>query len=85
VQVGDYLVSVGGIAVHDANWITPFRNEFNGRTGTPIEIVVRRGGQNTTLSGTLNTVDVVERSVELDPQAPAKAVRIRHSLFTGKK
>ncbi|MEP6733499.1 MAG: hypothetical protein ABJE10_22835 [bacterium] len=80
VQVGDYLVSVAGIAVRDANWTTTFRAQFNGRKGAPIDVVVRRGGVDVTLAGTLKTVDQVDR-VQIDSNASPKAARIRHAML----
>ncbi|MEP7001011.1 MAG: PDZ domain-containing protein [bacterium] len=80
VQVGDYLVSIGGTPVRDANWARAFRAQFNGRTSAPIDVVVRRGGVDVTLAGTLKTVAQVDR-VQMDPRVSPKAVRIRHAML----
>ncbi|MEP6621189.1 MAG: hypothetical protein ABJE47_17825 [bacterium] len=81
VQVGDYLVSVGGVTVVDANWTTSFRAKYDGHHGAPIDVLVRRGADTIPLVGSLATVSTVN-PVQFDSNASAKAVRIRTAIMT---
>ena len=83
VKVGDELVRVGDIAVSDANFAEKFRLQFAGRpSGSPMPIVVKRGGAQLTLPGALAYSTTAPR-VEDDPAASAKAVRIRNGILRG--
>jgi C-terminal processing protease CtpA/Prc len=84
VQPGDYLVSVAGIATTDPNWAAQFRAQYNGREGADMPIVVRRGGQDVTLSSKVMLATVVNQRIDFDPAASARAVRIRDGIMKGR-
>jgi len=85
LRQGDYLISIGDIAVTDEQFAEKFRAKFAGAAeGSPIVVRVRRGGAPLTLTGKLRFApgDVV---VEAEPNASGKAVRIRNGILRGTK
>ncbi|HYH79182.1 MAG TPA: hypothetical protein VEX86_05275 [Longimicrobium sp.] len=51
--------------------------------GTPLPIVVRRAGSEVTLNGNVRFVPVITTQIAPDPNASAKAVRIRNGIVRG--
>ena len=51
--------------------------------GTPLPVVVRRDGQEVTLNATVHFVTVTETKIAPDPNASAKALRIRNGIARG--
>lgn len=85
VRIGDYLVRIGDVEVTDDTFGARFRQRYGSASaGTPLPMVVRRGGESVTLDGRLR-LDAREnfRVVE-DPNASPKARRIREGILTGK-
>ena len=83
VTAGDEIVSVGEIAVNDADFGAKFRLRYAGRpSGSPLPIVVKRGVGTLTLRGSLSYVAAAPRITE-DPAASAKAIRIRNGILRG--
>jgi predicted metalloprotease with PDZ domain len=83
IRPGDYLISVGDIAVDDQQFGARMRAKYGASVpGTPMPIKVRRGTDELTLAGKLQfgAGDLV---VEPDPGASAKAVRIRQGILRG--
>ncbi len=82
VQSDDILVRVAGIPVEDNSFGEVFRSRFQSQApGTTYEIVVRRGGQELTLSAELQLAEVTTSQLMEDPSASAKAVRIRSGIL----
>lgn len=83
VRQGDYILSVGDIPVGDVNFGTLFRERY-GRAveGSSIAIRVRRGAQTVALTSQLRFAEVGIR-IEEDPDASAKARRIREGILRG--
>jgi predicted metalloprotease with PDZ domain len=85
LRVGDYVVAVGDITVGDVNFGAQFRTRYgNAVAGTPLPIRVRRGTRTLTLQSRLQLVPVGMRVSE-QPDASAKAVRIRNGILRGEK
>ena len=83
VKVGDVMVRVGSIDVTDQQFGAKFREAFAGKpAGTALPIVVRRGDQTLTLSGSIIYAPSAPRIVE-DPAATARAVRLRNGILRG--
>ena len=85
VQLGDYLVSVGGIDASDPAFQEKFNAKFSGTPpGGLIPIEIRRGTQRLTLNAPVrfNTIET-RRIIEIANASP-KALRVRESLLTGK-
>jgi predicted metalloprotease with PDZ domain len=83
VRPGDYLVSVGDIAVEDQQFGAKLRAKYGAsQEGAALPIKVRRGDETLTLPGRLQfgPGDVV---VDADPSANAKALRIRQGIVKG--
>jgi predicted metalloprotease with PDZ domain len=84
VRVGDVLVTVGEIPVDDQNFGARFRLRYsNAAEGSPLPIVVVRGGQRVTLSGKLMFANTGLR-IDVDPNGSAKAKRILQGILTGR-
>ncbi len=83
VEVGDYLLSVGGIEQKQDVSADEFRRRFANRDGEAYPIVVRRGAQELTLTARVKLGDNTVTRLEFDPSASAKAVRIRSGILHG--
>jgi predicted metalloprotease with PDZ domain len=83
LESGDALVRVGDVVVRNDEWGTEFRNRYGNAEGTPISIVVRRGGAERTLSARIRLDQVINGALDFDPKANARAVRIRHGILSG--
>jgi predicted metalloprotease with PDZ domain len=83
VRPGDYLLTVGDVAVQDAQFGARLRAKFGASVeGSPLPIKVRRGSETLTLPGKLR-FGPGDPMVEADPNASAKAVRIRNGILKG--
>jgi predicted metalloprotease with PDZ domain len=85
IRVGDYIVSIGDVQGRgQEDFGAAYRARYGtAAEGTPIPIVVRRGGQTLTLQGAVNfATSTIDRIVP-DPNAGAKAVRIRNGIAHG--
>ena len=83
VQAGDRLLALGDLSVADPNFGPAFRARFSRTEGAPLPIKVRRGADTVTLNGKVRLGARVERRIEVDPSASAKAVRIRNGILKG--
>ena len=84
VQLGDYLLTVGGLDVNDALFQEKFNEKFAAMPpGGTIPIEIRRGTQRLTLNAPVrfNTIET-RRIIEMANASP-KAVRIREGLLSG--
>jgi len=83
VRPGDYLLTVGDVAVQDAQFGARLRAKFGASVeGSPLPIKIRRGSEVLTLPGRLR-FGPGDPMVEADPNASAKAVRIRNGILKG--
>ena len=83
VRAGDYLLTVGDVAVQDAQFGARLRAKFGASVeGSPLPIKVRRGSETITLPGKLR-FGPGDLMVERDPGAGPKAVRIRNGILKG--
>jgi predicted metalloprotease with PDZ domain len=84
VRAGDYLISIGGVAVADQRFGELFRARFGqAAEGTPLEVRVRRDTAALALPAQLQFAPGQVR-IEPLPAASAKAVRIRQGILTGR-
>ena len=83
VEVGDFLVSVGDIPVTDNAFSVRFRQRYASKGGQPLPIVVRRGGREQKLTGTVTLLERISYGVVADTNASVKAVRIRNGILKG--
>lgn len=81
VQPGDYLMSVAGVPVADPDFIDRLREKVGMRDGTPVAFRLLRGDDTVAVTGKLQVQERVTMRVEADPQASAKAARIRAGLL----
>jgi len=79
-RVGDYLVSIGDVAVRGAGTFDSLRAKYQSTTASTLPLVVRRDGQLLTLPMPVQLVPRVRVRVADVPDASAKAVRIREGL-----
>jgi len=84
IQVGDQIVRIGEVVVNTPDFGPAYRERYgNVAEGTPIAIVVRRGGSEVTLDGSVHFVEVTNTRIAPDPNAGARAVRIRTGILRG--
>jgi predicted metalloprotease with PDZ domain len=83
VREGDYLISIGDLAVADQNFGVRFRARKY-REGQALTLKVRRGEQTLDLPSAVRYgVTRIERRVAADPNATPKAVRVRDGILKG--
>lgn len=84
VQVGDYLLRVGDIAVSDPDFGARYRARYaRSADGETVPLVVRRGGAEQVLTLPVrNRLRTVE-SIVFDRNASPKALRIRSGILRG--
>jgi predicted metalloprotease with PDZ domain len=83
VKAGDQLLALGDIEILDPDFGKAFRARFGKNEGDSLPIRVKRGKDTLTLHGVVRLNARVESRLEADPNASAKAVRIRHGILTG--
>ena len=83
VKVGDQLLALGNIEIMDPSFGEAFRSRFGKSEGDSLAIKVRRGADTLTLHGTVKLSERVESRLDADPQAGAKAARVRSGIFRG--
>ncbi|HVG43146.1 MAG TPA: PDZ domain-containing protein, partial [Longimicrobium sp.] len=84
LRVGDQILRLGEVAVTDPDFGPAYRARYGtAAEGTPLPVVVRRDGQEVTLNATVHFVTVTETSIAPDPNASAKALRIRNGIARG--
>jgi hypothetical protein len=83
VEPGDFLVTIGDISVDDESFAERFRAAFEGQPGALLPIVVRRDGQELTLTGRMQIDTRLEPRIASDPSAGEKAARIRTGILRG--
>jgi predicted metalloprotease with PDZ domain len=83
VRVGDVLLALGDVAISDPNFGPAYRERFRNAEGQDLPITVRRGADTLTLTGKVRLIEQVNAHVEPDPNAGAKALRVRNGILTG--
>jgi predicted metalloprotease with PDZ domain len=83
VRVGDYLLSIGAIAVTEG-FGDRFRARYGKAEGQTAPIQVRRGADTLSLDMTVQMATRTERQLVFDRTASPKASRIRRSILTGR-
>lgn len=83
VEVGDTVISVGGIDQKTDATGEEFRRRFAGREGESYPVVVRRNGGELTLQARVVLRDNTVTRLEFDPAAGSKAARIRAGILHG--
>lgn len=85
VREGDYLLRAGPVELGTPEDFDAFRAHFSSvPEGTTYEVVVRRGEEEITLDLDLRLSEDEQYTLKEDPNASAKAVRIRESLLSGR-
>jgi len=83
VKVGDYIISIGELAVSDQQFGEKFRALFAAAApGSPVPIKVRRGSATLTITARLQ---LAPGAMHIEPEANAspKAVRVRNGILRG--
>lgn len=83
LRPGDYLLSINGMLVTERRFVARLREMLGTRAGARITFDVQRGDQIVELVGPLQVQERVQMRVSADPDASAKAVRIRSALLHG--
>jgi predicted metalloprotease with PDZ domain len=83
IEPGDYLIRVGEIAVRDQTFGEQFRTRYARAEGQTLPVQVRRGDRTVDLRVTVRLGARPEQRLMLDPNASAKAMRIRNAILKG--
>jgi predicted metalloprotease with PDZ domain len=83
VRAGDYLLAINDLSVTDQSFGEKFRAMFAAaKDGQPLGLQVRRGAETLKLTGEMRLVPG-DLSIIVDPNASAKAGRIRNGILRG--
>lgn len=83
VELGDYLVRLADMPVTDADFGARYRARYARRAGETVPLVVRRGGEERTLTLPVRTRLRTVETVQFDRNASPKALRIRAGILRG--
>ena len=84
LEVGDTLVRIGDVvASTTADFGPEFRSRYHGKSGSALDIVVHRAGQELTLHTTVRERDVESVDLDLVKTPTPQQARIWHGLATG--
>ncbi|MEJ7810354.1 MAG: hypothetical protein WKG32_08065 [Gemmatimonadaceae bacterium] len=83
VRTGDFMISIGDIAVADPQFGEKFRTRFSGKEGSALPIRVRRGGELLTLNGQVRMRERYQTRIVPDASGGSKALRIRAGILRG--
>ncbi|HWZ57454.1 MAG TPA: hypothetical protein VNW46_00660 [Gemmatimonadaceae bacterium] len=83
VQLGDHLVSFGTVTFRNDSSYFELAARYGTTTDTIAPLVFRRAAAIDTVPIRIVRVPRVEAHLTVDPNASAKAARVRHGLFTG--
>jgi predicted metalloprotease with PDZ domain len=83
VQLGDHLVSFGTVAFKSDSSYFELAARYGTTTDTIAPLVFRRGATTDTVTTRIVRVSRLQAHLTVNPNASAKAARVRHALFTG--
>jgi predicted metalloprotease with PDZ domain len=83
VQVGDYLVRLGDIAVSDPDFGARYRARYARSEGQTVPLVVRRGGEERTLTLPVKSRVRTVETIQFDRNASPKAIKVRTGILRG--
>jgi predicted metalloprotease with PDZ domain len=83
LRLGDHVISVGPVSMHGDAWWTALSQHYGTSSDSAAPVVVRRDGATDTLTVAIERATRVRGRLVIDPNASAKAARVRHGLFTG--
>jgi len=83
LRAGDRIVSIGDVAIANDDSFAIFRTRYAGTQLTSLPIVIRRGGETTTLELPVPLFTRVQTRVSPIPGASEKAARIHAGILTG--
>jgi predicted metalloprotease with PDZ domain len=84
LRVGDVITAIGDRAVNDPGFGSWWREHWGRRPGARMPVTIRRGEESFLLEVIVELVPRVERRIEPDPNANAKAQRIRAGILRGR-
>ena len=83
VLPGDQLVKIGDLTLTTNDFGPPFREMYGKRGGEDLVYTVKRNGQTIELKGKVKIIPIITKRLDLNPNASAKALRIRHGILSG--
>lgn len=83
VELGDVLLRIGGSSTLDPDFGRQWRQVWGNRPGAELPLLVLRGDERKPLTARVEIDQRVERRIEPDPNANAKARRIRTGILQG--
>lgn len=83
IRVGDYIISIGDVAITDEESFGTLRERYAGTALTTLPLVVRRGTEIVTLALPVRLFSRTITRVSPIPGASEKAVRIRNGIMKG--
>jgi predicted metalloprotease with PDZ domain len=83
VQVGDYLVRIGDIAVSDPDFSTRYRVRYARSEGQIVPLVIKRGAEERTLMLPVKSKLRTVETIKFDRNASPKALKVRAGIMKG--
>ncbi len=83
LRAGDVLMGISAIEVNSPDAFQQFRDQYGSREGADITYRIVRDGQPMSLPAKVRLASNITQRIEVVADAPAKAVRVRHGMFTG--
>lgn len=83
VELGDVLISIGGVATTDPDFGRKWRDVWGNRPGAALPMVAQRADLRQSLTARVELDTRVERRIEPDPSASSRARRIRTGILRG--
>lgn len=83
VELGDILISIGGVATTEPDFGRKWREVWGNRPGAALPMVAQRADVRQSLTARVELDTRVERRIEPDPAAGSRARRIRTGILQG--
>jgi S1-C subfamily serine protease len=83
LRAGDVLVGISQIDVSSPDAFQQFRDQYGSREGADITYRIVRDGQPMSLPAKVRLATNITQRIEVIADAPAKAQRVRHGIFSG--
>ena len=82
VKANDLITAVDGVSTGDPTW-QRWRQKYSAREGAKVSVELLRDGKRLVVQVPVRISVLIERRIEPDPKASAKAQRVRQGILRG--